>query len=200
MVVLCFLESTGLSQKCSWAGILLHWQEQQLHVIELPEFTALRIARIFPFLNKMMYSSLSYRKETMGKEDEVCQEQCIPFISVFSLTREKCIIITERSKCFTIWKYSQNISDKIFFHQKEPKHCCTENRNESMAVILDRLLRLKEQEKCQEMPVSGSRGWRFLWASPCVLRGVSVLISKCHELFWHNAGWKHRFLNNGKIN
>ena len=69
-----------------------------------------------------------------------------------------------------------------------------------MAVILDRLLGLKEQEKCQEMPVSGSRGWQFLLASPCVLKGVSALISKCHELFWHDAGWKHRFLNKGKIN
>lgn len=54
-------------------------------------------SRNFPFLNKMIYSSLSYRKETMGKEDQVCQEQCIPFISVFSLTRKKCIIITERN-------------------------------------------------------------------------------------------------------
>lgn len=54
-------------------------------------------SRNFPFLNKMIYSSLSYGKETMGKEDQVCQEHCIPFISVFSLTCKKCIIITERN-------------------------------------------------------------------------------------------------------
>lgn len=51
----------------------------------------------FPFLNKMIYSSLSYGKETMGKEDQICQEQYVPFISVFSLTCKKCVIITERN-------------------------------------------------------------------------------------------------------
>lgn len=36
-----FLESTGLSQKYSCTGVPLHWQE-------LPAFTALKIAGIFP--------------------------------------------------------------------------------------------------------------------------------------------------------
>lgn len=156
----------------------------------------------FPFLNKMIYSSLSYGKETMGKGDEVCQEQCIPFISVFSLTHEKCRIITERSKqvLHNLEIKSKYFWQNIFSHQKEQKHCFTENRNESMAVILDRLPRLKEQEICQEMPVSNSRGQEPLLSLSQWFEGNIWAQSKYHEMFWHDEDWKHRLLYKGKIN
>lgn len=79
----------------SWCPVALASTVTACH--RTPSIQSSENSRSFPFLHKMIYSSLSYGKETMRKGDQVCQEQRIPFISVFSLTRKKCIIITEGS-------------------------------------------------------------------------------------------------------
>lgn len=79
----------------SWCPVALASTVAACH--GTPSIHSTENSRSFPFLHKMIYSSLSYGKETMREGDQVCQEQRIPFISVFSLTCKKCIIITERS-------------------------------------------------------------------------------------------------------
>lgn len=79
----------------NWCPIALARAVSACH--RTPSFHSTENSRNFPFFNEMIYFFLGYGKETLGKEDEVCQEQCIPFISVFSLTHRRCLPITERN-------------------------------------------------------------------------------------------------------